>query len=64
VTAVTCEICGKSPAEVDVWTLCSECAETCRVFLQFVKQHNVDAKDFEPLKEALRSEARGIVLFN
>ena len=34
------------------------------VFLQFVKQHNVDAKDIEPLKEALRSEARGIVLFN
>jgi len=55
---VNCEICDKSSAEVEaVWTLCSVCAELYGTFLHLVKEHNVDAKDLEPLKKTLRSQA-------
>ena len=61
--ALACEICDKSPAEIEgVWTLCSDCTELCETFLQFVKEHDVDANDLVPLKKALRSEAREIGL--
>jgi hypothetical protein len=45
-----------------VWTLCSDCTELYVTFLQFVKQHNVDARDLEPLKETLRLQAKEIGL--
>ena len=62
-SGLNCEICDKSPAEEEgVWTLCPDCTELYVTFLQFVKQHNVNAKDLEPLKETLRSQARGIGL--
>jgi hypothetical protein len=58
VVALSCEICGKSPAEGDVWVLCSDCTDLYRTFIQFVKEHNVDVRDIEPLKQALRLQAR------
>ncbi len=58
-----CEICDKSPAEEKgLWVLCSGCSELYVTFLSFVKQHDVDVKDLEPLKEALRLQAREIGL--
>jgi hypothetical protein len=61
VTVLTCEICDKSLAREGVWALCSDCSELYSTFLEFVKQHSVDAMDLLRLKEALRSEARGLV---
>ena len=60
--ALTCEICDKAPAEKNVWTLCSGCTELYVTFFRFVKEHNVDVKDLEPLKETLRLQAREIGL--
>ena len=45
-----------------MWTLCSDCTKLYVTFLEFVKQHNVDVKDLEPLKETLRLQAREIGL--
>jgi hypothetical protein len=63
VSTFACEICGKSPAvEEGLWTLCSDCSELYVTFLNFVKQHDVDVKDLEPLKETLRLQAKEIGL--
>ena len=56
-SAFTCEICDKSPAEEGLWTLCSDCSELYATFLNFMKQYDVDVKDVEPLKETLRLQA-------
>jgi hypothetical protein len=59
---VTCEICGKGPAEEGQWTLCPECTQLFKTLLQFAKQHDVNPKNLESLKEILKSQARQIGL--
>ena len=59
---LTCEICGKGPADDGSWTLCPDCTELYKTLLQFMKQHDVDPKNLNFLKQILRSEAREIGL--
>ena len=59
---LACEICGKAPGKADLWTLCQDCFEFLSTLLEFVKQHDVDVKDLEPLKQALRLQAKEIGL--
>ena len=59
---ITCEICGKGPAEAGPWTLCGDCAQLFETLLQFLKRHDVDPENLEFLKKVLRSEAREIGL--
>lgn len=59
---VTCEICGKGPAEEGPWTLCSDCIQLYNMLFRFLKRHDVDPKDLWLLKEILRFEAREIGL--
>lgn len=61
-SALTCEICDKAPAEAGLWTLCPDCTQLYNTFLQFIEQNDVDPKDLEPLKETLKSQAREIGL--
>ena len=61
-TILTCEICGKGPAEAGPWTLCGDCAQLFETLLQFLKRHDVDPKDLWLLKEIMRFEAREIGL--
>jgi hypothetical protein len=50
------------PAEDGPWTLCENCSHLFETLLWFLKQHDVDPKNLEFLKEVLRSEARAIGL--
>jgi len=59
---VTCEICGKGPAEEGAWTLCPDCTQLFNTLFQFLKRHDVDPKDLWLLKEIMRFEAREIGL--
>jgi len=62
VSELACEICGKTPAKAELWTLCPNCYELLSTFLDLVKKHNVDVKDVEPLKRALRLQAKNVGL--
>lgn len=58
----TCEVRGKVPVKVRLWTLCPDCFQLYATFLEFVEKHNVDVKDLEPLKQILRTETKEIGL--